>query len=271
MNCETCRESILNSDDPRLLLALGTISGDHMSRCPSCYQFAHDLISIETAWRSIPDHPHAETSKQNFLNRRYYSLGSGRAGSPQRSYVINNSRWFTAVCLFIALGSLVLFFWPTEKTATARPDLIDKLVDWNLELSEAATCLDREKIFKDHSQALHDLLRSEKLSEKDAFLARQLLENGTWFAHHEDPIEELLRLNQLADDLLKRVLETRSDARRSKKFARQFRKVHERGIDRKLEQMKSRLLPKSSSEWKALKHARCYSGASGSRQTTMSN
>ena len=35
----------------------------------------------------------------------------------------------------------------------------------------------------------------------------------------------------------------------------------------KLEQMKSRLLPKNSSEWKALKHARCRSGASGSSHT----
>jgi hypothetical protein len=179
----------------------------------------------------------AELSRATFLARLEKAPTPVAASSkPHRRATLYY--WAAAALLLIVAGSGVLFFGP-GRDAEARPDVIDQLVDWNLDLSEASPT-DRQRIFAERRNKLQNSIGNAKLDPTDRDLAENLMANGSWLVEHEDPVEEFQRFNVMADQLLDRVkTSSESDAVRADRFARQFRKVNERGIDSKMERIRA--------------------------------
>ena len=237
MSCEPAREWLLNADYPEKLEAAPSDVAEHVRSCAACQGLSRDLIELERQWRGIPVSPRAEASKAAFLARLEKPPAPASAPpKPRRRAAFYY--WSAAALLLIAAGSGVLFFGP-GRNAEAHSDVIDQLVDWNLDLSEASA-VDRQRIYSDRRNKLQKSIVNAKLDPTDRDLAENLMANGTWLVEHEDPVEELQRFNVMADQLLDQVKSSSvSNAVRADRFARQFRKVNERGIDSKMERIRA--------------------------------
>jgi hypothetical protein len=236
MTCKPARDWLLNADAPANWPAAPPEVAEHIQHCAACRALMSDLKNLEALWRNRPLPPRAETSKAAFLERlKTPSMPVSAVPKPRRLAVPRYWAAVTALCLIVGAG--LLWFWPAQPVE-AHPDVIEQLVDWNLALSEAPSPADRQRIFDNQHQALQKNLEAAQLNPNEQELANDLFANGAWLARNENPAEELQRFNNLADQLLDQVKATTpSDALRANRFAKQFRKVNERGIGRNLERV----------------------------------
>jgi hypothetical protein len=235
MNCATARDTLLSADAPPAADVAA-----HLQDCPACAALARDLAALEERWRARPLPANAETSKAAFLARVAH-LANPPAPAPQPAPAPRRRReflgWAAALILLIGTGAAVLVFGP-GRDAEAHPDVIEQLVDWNIDLSEAAPA-ERERIYHERRGALQKSLGTAKLDADDRKLAERLLDNGGWLAGHEDPVEELDRFTGVADTLLERLEAAGTDPAKADRLARQFRKVNERAIGRNVEKVRA--------------------------------
>ena len=235
MNCVPCRDWLLEADEPATLEAAPAVIAAHIHGCDACQELMCDLVQLDEAWRGLPLPAEAETSREAFIENL------NRPATPHRPAVrpgrwSSARRWAGAAALFMIVGAGLLFFWPSQPVAAS--DLLDQLIDWNLDLSEAESAADRQRIYHEKDGSLKKALGHANLKGPDRELAENLLRNGAWMVDHEDPLEELDRYEQVADQILNRVYDAGPDAGRSSRFARQFRKIHERGIEKNLHRIK---------------------------------
>jgi hypothetical protein len=234
MNCDLAQTWLLNADAPADYPAGAAEIAEHVRGCGQCQKLAQDVVRLEQLWRDRPLPGRAETSKAGFLVR-LQQLPAPASEKPKAHRWSALRYWAAAALLFIVLGGGFLFFGP-GRHAEARPDVIEQLIDWNLDLSEAPAA-DRERIFSARQESLQKSVGAAQLGQSDRALAQELLANGSWLAHHQDPVEELQRFNTMADELLEQV--RTSDVVRADRFARQFRKVNERAIDPAMERVRA--------------------------------
>ena len=234
MTCETTRDWILQADSASASSEIDR----HIRGCADCQKFVRDVMNLERQWRDRPLPERAGTAKAAFLIR--LQNRPTPVVEPLKPHRWAGIRYVVAAALlFVVVGSGFLFFGPGQQAA-AQSDVIDQLIDWNLDLSEAASPVDRQRIFADKHEKLKRVLGSAKLDSADRQLAEHLLANGTWLAQNEDLGEELQRFNSMADELLERVKNAaESDRLRSDRYAKQFRKVNERGIDPAMDRLAS--------------------------------
>jgi hypothetical protein len=216
----------------------------HRETCAACRDYAARVRSLEVRWRSRPLPARAELAKQAFLDRL---ATPAVPASPSR----RRWRWSVAAVCCLLAGSALILFWPGDRVE-ARDDVLDQLIDWNLEVSEAATSIERQRIWDARQELLRLALRQAKLDQRERDLGERLLANAAWMAGHEDPIEELRRFHEVADRLLDGVNQAGPDVARSNKFARQFARVSERGIDRNVDRIKPEKL--ADPEWRGKYH-----------------
>src|SRR5262249_30086992 len=140
-------------------------------------------------------------------------------------------RWVAAALILLALGGTAWFVFPTPQ-AQGAPDLVERLIDWNLELTQARTPEERGRIYEQHAAYLRDALRNATLPEEDGRLAEHLLATGSWLAEPADPIDEAERFHDMADTLLEKMNSAteRQDFDRVGKIAKLYSKVAERGV-----------------------------------------
>jgi hypothetical protein len=233
MNCATARDWLLSADTAAASPDLAA----HLQGCPACAALARDIVALEARWRARPLPANAATSKAAFLAH----LANPATPAPQAAPAPRRWReflgWATALVLLIGAGAVVLVFGP-GRDAEAHPDVIEQLVDWNIDLSEAAPA-DRERIYHERREALQKSLGKALLDADDRKLAERLLDNGGWLAGHEDPVEELDRFTGVADTLLERIEAAGADPAKADRLARQFRKVNERAIGRNVEKVRA--------------------------------
>ncbi len=122
MNCETCRDWLLNADDWGA--APGEIAS-HVAQCASCQECRTDLADLERRWRGLPLPVAAETSKQAFLARLANPASPNLPTPAKRIRRWGPARWAVAALLFIGLGAGVLFVLP-EREIAAHSDLLDQ-------------------------------------------------------------------------------------------------------------------------------------------------
>src|SRR5439155_9847624 len=112
------------------------------------------------------------------------------------------------------------------------PDVVEHLVDWNLELSEAAPLSERRAIYQDRVVELRELLTMAELPPDERALADQLLETGSWLATNADPVAEAERFGDLAERVAAQ-LETAStadDAGRASRLADAYHRLMIEGV-----------------------------------------
>jgi hypothetical protein len=123
----------------------------------------------------------------------------------------------------------------SEPRAQAAP-LVERLVDWNLEMTQARTPADRGRLLQAEPE-LRAAFEKADLPEEDRELAGQLLENGCWLAAHNDPVAEAERFSVVADQMVRHLERhaSRGEAERARRFAGLQQLVAERGVAANLE------------------------------------
>lgn len=234
MSCEPTRNWLMNADAPAAVETVSPEVAAHLDACTACRGLQDNLVKLEREWRGRPLPARAEAAKAAFLDRLQNPPAPVQPARARRHWSATH-RWAVAALLFIGVGMGTLLFLPGQE-ATAHPDVLDQLIDWNLEMSEAPSA-DRQGLYDNKHASLKKRLDSAKLAPTDRALAEELLQNGSWLAKNEDPVEELNRFSDMADHLLERVNTAAADTGRAGNFARRFRKVNERAIDRNMERV----------------------------------
>jgi hypothetical protein len=123
----------------------------------------------------------------------------------------------------------------------ASAGLVDRLVDWNLELADAPTSTARAALYDDRVDRLRSEVKSGEWRDSERAFAAQLLANAAWLSENYDPTAEADRFAAVADTLLERMEEARTseNANELRRLTRLYARVTELGLEPKLTQIKS--------------------------------
>ena len=145
-----------------------------------------------------------------------------------------------AACLLLAVGMGVWLMLPAPE-ARASSELVEKLIEWNVDLAQAQTPEERGRIFAEQSAALKTSLQQSDLPADDRALAQTLLDNGNWLAEHDDPLDQADRFNVVADQLVERMNKAtaKGNDKEIRRFARHYRQVMEHGVAANLEKVEA--------------------------------
>jgi hypothetical protein len=228
MDCRDCQDELLRSESLSPdSLPPGEISA-HVAGCGVCRQWLRDLSHLERAWSEIPLPAGAERPPASFLHRL------ANQEPPIRRSRSSAPRWLVAasILLVIAVGGGLLI-----RPSRASADIVERLVDWNLSLARSPSPADRDRLYEDQVAGLKAEVLKARLLDGDRGLAESLLETAPWLARNDDPLAEVDRFNDVADQLLARLsLASRGgDNERVERYARLFRRVRELGIESKLD------------------------------------
>jgi len=225
MDCPEARDWLLLSEAPADPADVPPAVAAHVRACPACGDLGRALDRIERQWRDQPVPSLADAGRAAFLAR----LAAQPAPSPVRRRFAA-PRWALVAAVLLALGTVAWLIVPSEARASA--DLIDRLIDWNLDLAAADAGPGRAEL-AGRAAALQSDLGRAALSPADRELAERLLETGSWLAANDDPVGVAERFDAVADQLLDRIQAATAagEKKRADRLARQYRRVLERGID----------------------------------------
>lgn len=231
MDCRDAQDLLLQEESPTTERLSGEELAAHVAQCDECQRLLSELGRLEADWRALPLPEGVERARDAFLER---FAPKTHVNAARRRIVA--PRWLVAASVLAALGvgaSLVVGL----PRASASPDVVERLVDWNLELARAPSADERTRIYADQASALAREVRRASLSSEDEELATSLLADAPWLAHNADPLAEADRFNALADKLLKRLSRASRarDARRAEQSARLYGRVVELGISSKID------------------------------------
>lgn len=225
MNCETIQDQILAADDPA---RLGAELDAHVAGCADCAAFARRLIAIESAATGLPVEG-SQLAKAAVMRR----VRRETAPLPRR-FLLRPVWGLVAAVLVLGIGLGLYLARPA--TANASATVVDQLVDWNLDLSEANAPQDRQKLYTARVAAFDSAVRTASLNPEERQLATLLLEQGSWLARNTDPVDEAEHFSELADQFVARldVAAAANDARAVQRLGRNYDRVVQRGVQAKL-------------------------------------
>ncbi len=225
MDCRTTRDWLLQANDPRCLDdGPGGLAG-HVVACERCRRFAHVLARIESDFRQQPVPPESEAARQRFRRR----LPPPVPVLPARGqWRFMHSRWALAAAVVLLAAPIIWLSLPSP--SAEAPDLVERLIDWNLEVAQAADTHESQ------AAGLRQAVKQADLPDDDRHLAEALLETGSRIAAAPDPTDQAHRFNDLADRLMPLIDRARNkkDANRLRKLAEYYGRV-ERRIQANLE------------------------------------
>ena len=196
MNCPSARDWLLQTERPsRLEDAPPEVAG-HVGGCLACQRLAHGLDDLERRYRDELAPATAEQARDSFRPRLYEATPLvlprvGRRGPP---------RWFLAASVLLAVSATVWMLLPTPQAQAA--DVVERLIDWNLQLTQSRTPEERNRIYAEQAPQLKAALQQAELRPSDRQLGDTLLESGSWLTANADPMAEADRFNDLAEQLM---------------------------------------------------------------------
>jgi hypothetical protein len=236
MNCKEIQEQLfaaesLSGDSVPPELAA------HLHGCAACAALRVKLVRLEAAARSLPVLADSSDAKEDLLRQLQTrpalpalslskgSLSKGRRPdrtldeSPLR--LLMRRGWqakAVAAAVLVVLGGTIWVALTRDARQVARttepvmpttgpvtraaqagdPSVVDKLVDMNLDLADAATPAERNEIFAEQAAPLTATLQQDHLAPEDKELASKLLENGKWLSSNTDPFDEAERFDNVA-------------------------------------------------------------------------
>jgi hypothetical protein len=231
MNCQRAQDWLLQADCPRRLEEAPAEVSGHVRTCADCQRLIARLERLERRWREEPLPASAAGARDAFL-RRLPATPPAAVRLPRRTL----PRWLMAAGVFLALGLGAWLLLPAP-TVQASDDLVERLLDWNLDLSQAPSAADRARLYAERAPALEADLHKHGVPHGDREVAEKLLETAGWLAQHNDPVEEAERFNALADQFLERLhaATPHGDERLLARLARRYQRLAEQGLDRNLD------------------------------------
>jgi hypothetical protein len=236
MDCPQTRDWLLQADDPRPERCDQPEVAEHLAGCSACQSLAAELLQLQAAWRAIPLPESADAARQAFLDRLPpQTLPMVRP--PRRVWKL--PRWIAAAAVLLGVGLAVWMLAPTPE-ANAAPSVVERLVDWNLELAQASP-EQRPTIFARVS-ALKAEAVQVSMPDADRELANLLLDNGTWLASNDDPIAAAERFSAVADKLVEHVqtASERKEHHLANRYAKLQNLVAENGVANSLQKAEAR-------------------------------
>jgi hypothetical protein len=229
MNCEQVQHWLCDAEDLGAAAALPAAITDHLAGCAECREWRDDLVRLEDRWRGLPVPAALLEAGKHF--RPEPQRPPAPARRPRRPM------WRLAVAasllLAVGLGTWLLLTPPAQ----AADEVVDRLVDLNLELTEARTPEERQRIFAGQAAVLEKQVADARLSEQDRELAKQLLDNAAWMVGHVDPLDEADRFQPVADQLLERLqtAAVKGNGKAAHHWARLYERLSVRGVNANLE------------------------------------
>ena len=147
-----------------------------------------------------------------------------------------SSRGLAAALLALA-ACLALFFFLQPPEAQATPDLVVRLIDWNLDLTQARSRDERSRIFEERAGNLKSTLAQTELTPEDRALAESLFDASSQLTRNVDPMAEADLFNDIADKLVARIdaATQANDEKRTVQLADTYGRLKELGVDANLD------------------------------------
>jgi hypothetical protein len=235
MNCRDVQEWLLEAEDPRPQWCSLPAAADHLEACDACQRFANRLAQLEQTWQSLPAPPQADRAKAAFLQRLAEPAVPAaptiqRATPVSRRHVL---RWCAASAASLLATGAGGWLFLSQQEARGAEDLLDRLVDWNIRITDASSEAQRSQLYAEQAGQLRRALDGANLPPEQAKLAADFFENGAWLVSHRDPIVEAGRFDGLADRLLQlaRAAGAGSNPKRMHRLLAQYNRVLESGIE----------------------------------------
>jgi len=243
MNCQQAQDLLLTGDVPQ-----STALAAHLDGCAACRRTAAGLAMMDGAARAWPLPPQAGLAKARFVAQ--YQLApdapavlSARAKSGAKINIYDRwrlHRWRNlalAASLLICMG-LALWALTTgdEHQAVASEALVDRMVDWNVQLAQAQTPQQREQIFAGHATAFAQELAQKPLAADEQALAQKLASAGSVLKTNDDPLTEAESFTDIADLLLQRMngATLRGDTKLVRRLSRNYALISAHGLNSRL-------------------------------------
>jgi hypothetical protein len=209
---------------------------EHVAHCASCNQLARKLRRLEKVVRSLPEPPDSTDARLRFvaqlenleinpfINRDVDGEDAGNNGrddvdlipSPMRIsarrrrtarkshllWRIADSRLTAAALLMLVLGGSIWAYRFRQQQVLASAQTIDKLVVWNLRLTQSDSPAERRKLYAISAESVKQQTSQASLSSNDRKNAEALLQNGAFLADNQDPLAEADHFSEVADLLV---------------------------------------------------------------------
>jgi hypothetical protein len=240
MNCREAQKWLLQAERPDSPDVGPPEVIDHLRGCARCRKVVGRANRLEQIHREAPVPASARRARIAFLRR----LADPPVYRPWRRLV----RLAVAALVLLALGLGTWALLMPNRASAA--DLIERLVEWELEMTEAASPAERQRIFAERAGTFQADLRRARLPEEDRALVQYLYDTSAALAQQQGALEDAERFDEVAQRLLERLQSPAGDKPQEEKarvaFARCYHRVLERGVDANLEraQFNKRLGPR---------------------------
>jgi len=236
MDCPEVQEWLLRSDLPEAGTGPADVAG-HLEHCAACREFGARLTRLEEAVQAMPAPEGADAARRAFLKRLAPATAARQAARLRFAHHL--ARWgpaLAAALLLLAAGIGIWLLTGGAQTAEAAT-VLDQLVDWNLELADAAAPAESDQLYAARAASLERTAREGKLSPEDQELAGALLENGSRLRKSADPLAKAESLTDMADVLVRHMnaAAVRGDMKKLQRLVRCYDRLMERGVDANLD------------------------------------
>jgi len=175
MHCDHAHDWLLQTEQPGAIDKAPADVVSHLRQCGSCRRLSRRLERLEQTYHDTPIPASVDRARAAFLasldEEPAISVRKTRTALPPRRSAL---RWALAASVLFVVATAVLMFWPGSQVQ-ASADLVDRLVDWNLELAQAPSGSERDRIFADHRDRLTGELGKVRLPDADRQLAESLV------------------------------------------------------------------------------------------------
>lgn len=168
--------------------------------------------------------------------------GTHAAAAQPSGAVRPAARWWSGRNLTIAASiaiaasvGILLYLRAPENPPSS--ELVGRLIEWNLDLTQAQSREERQRIYTEQVNGLKATLARADLPREDREWAEMLLENSHWLTRNNDPTAEADRFSDIADKVVARMDEATAarDEHTIVYLANTYRRLADLGIDANLQ------------------------------------
>jgi hypothetical protein len=214
---------------------------EHLRSCRQCAGLAARIAQVEQAVRDLPDAPQAHQAKQRFLQK----IQTGPATPVLhlgRRIVTRVVRWqyAAAAMVLLAAGAALWTLVAGEGNDAQAATVVERLVDWNLEMASMPTVEERKGLYATQAPQLQKLVDGTAATSEDGALARSLLRSGAGFCGSSDPLVDAEIFSTVADVLAPQVAPAgKPNAKVIKRRANLSARIEQKGVIQRLEKVES--------------------------------
>src|SRR6266851_5557305 len=182
MICQTAQDWLMYAEHPVRLADAPSDVAAHIHGCRSCQKAMAKIVRLDEAWRGLSLPASAASAKAKFLERTLNRTLPHRRPVPWRWLVPAGLAAAISLVLLLAVG-IGVGMWllnrpsmsspgpeiaknvPAPKPQTDAEVVLDKLVDWNLRLTESKDAEERVQLFSQNFELLKANLQNVSLVE----------------------------------------------------------------------------------------------------------